>query len=673
METNDMKILAIDDNRHNLTALKAVLADRLPHARLFTALDGLKGLELARAEDPDVILLDIVMPGMDGYAVCRKLKEDGHLRSIPVVFLTALRTDQESRVKALEAGAEGFLAKPFDALELTAQIRAMIKVKAANNLQWMGREQLTSLVLERTIELEKELAERRRIEAERDRLITAIEETDESIYITDLDGNILYINSAVVRNTGYSRDEMVGQNPRIVKSGKQDEAFYRDLWATISGGKTWKGQMVNRRKDGTLYTVDKTISPVHDPAGAIVNYVAINHDITEHLRISADKARLKEELQQAQRVEAVGRLAGGVAHDFNNMLSVILGHGEMLLAKLHAEDPSREKIAAIVKAGRRSSDLTRQLLTFARRQIISLKNIDLNQTVTEFLKLIQKVTREDIEIKTILEEGLPTIRADRGQIEQVLMNICLNARDAMPEGGQMIIETKKASVNSQDVKQHPYMKVGKYVLLSVSDNGVGMGENIYKHVFEPFFTTKGPNKGTGLGLSVVFGIVKQHGGYIHLDSEPKRGTKFTIYFPTVDAPPDARSAVSSKPARGGTETLLVAEDEDSVRDLFQQTLESYGYKVLTARNGAEAVEVYLTHREEIALAVLDVVMPKKGGKEAYDEIAKITPGLKVLFLSGYSTNAIHDDFILSPGLSFLQKPFIPSVLARKVREILDTK
>ena len=496
------------------------------------------------------------------------------------------------------------------------------------------------------------------------RLAMAVEQSAEGVILTDREGTILYVNPAFERITGYSREEAVGKNARILHSGKQGESFYREMWGTLLRGETWEGHFINRKKDGSLYEEDATISPVRDSSGEIVSFVAVKRDVTRIVT-------LEKQVRMAQKMESVGTLAGGIAHDFNNVLTVIIGYGEMLKRRIANDPKAASDLDEILHGAERAAVLTRQLLTFARRQLIELVNLDLNQVVTDLEKLLRKVTREDIVIKTFPAAMPVTIRADRGQIEQILMNLCLNSRDAMPAGGQLIIETGVTSLDEGYLKQYPYMKAGRYVVLSVSDTGVGMDEKTRERVFEPFFTTKGPDKGTGLGLAVVYGIVKQHNGFIHLYSEPGRGSTFRVYFPAVDALPDPKMAVPHAVTLGGNETILLTEDEEPVRNLMEQTLRSYGYRVLVARDGEEAVDNFRLHEKEIAMVVLDVVMPKMGGKQAYDAMAKTSPGLKVLFLSGYSANAIHESFVLLPGLPFLQKPFGPDVLARKVREVLD--
>jgi len=512
----------------------------------------------------------------------------------------------------------------------------------------------------------QDITERKRAEKAGIRLGMAVDQAAEAVVITDPEGTIQYVNPAFERITGYLQKEAVGQNMRILKSGKQDEMFYRNMWGTISRGEVWRGRIINKKKDGILYEEEAVISPVRNASGKIINFVAGKQDIT---RIVS----LEKQVRMAQKMDAVGTLAGGIAHDFNNALTVIIGFGEILKRRIANDPKTVSDLDQILGSAERASVLTRQLLTFARRQIIELVNLDLTQVVTDLEKLLRKVTREDIEIKTFPAKSPITIRADRGQIEQVLMNLCLNARDAMPEGGQLIIKTEVTTLDEEYLKQYPYMKVGRYVVLSVSDTGIGMDEKTRERIFEPFFTTKGPDKGTGLGLAMVYGIVKQHNGFIHVYSEPGKGTMFRVYFPEVDAPADAKVIASQGVARGGSETILLAEDNESVRHLTEQTLVSFGYKVLIACDGEKAVDIFRRNGKEIAMAVLDVVMPKMGGKQAYDKITKISPGLKVLFLSGYSANAIHDDFVLHPGFSFLQKPFAPNALARKVREVLDRK
>ena len=510
----------------------------------------------------------------------------------------------------------------------------------------------------------RDVTERKRAEEELTRLGMAVDQAAEAIVVTDTKGNIEYVNPAFERITGYSRDEAVGSNMRILKSGKHDERFYETMWAALSRGEVWQGRFVNRKKDGTLYDEEGTISPVRDPSGKVVNFVAGKRDITREVV-------LRTQVQTAQRMESVGTLAGGVAHDFNNALTGVLGFGEMLKKRLADDPKASADIDQILRSAERASTLTRQLLTFARRQVIEPVNLSLGNIVLDLSKLLRKVIGEHIEIRTSLHKDLPSVFADPGQMEQILMNLCLNARDAMPSGGQVLIRTDVKTVDGRYVKSRPYVKEGWYVLLAVSDTGIGMDGKTIERIFEPFFSTKGPEKGTGLGLAVVYGIVKQHNGFIHVSSELGRGTTFEILLPAVAARPDARGVAKEERVRGGSETILLAEDDESVRMLAERILKECGYKVLAVRNGEEAIGVVREKGGEINLAILDVMMPTKGGKEVFEDMHGSHPDLRVIYMSGYSADAIHESFILHAGVPFLQKPFSPGALARKVREVLD--
>ncbi len=484
----------------------------------------------------------------------------------------------------------------------------------------------------------------------------------------DREFRIVGWNPAAERIFGWSAEEVKGKHPFELFVPLEMQAHVSGIWAKLREGEESSRDSVGPaiRKDGTTVDCEWFRTPLRDVTGAMTGLLTMVHDVTE-------KTRLEKQLLVAQKMESVGTLAGGIAHDFNNSLTGIVGFGELLRMRMAGDEQALHDLDEIQRCAERAATLTRQLLTFARRQVTEPVNLNLNTVVADLMKLIGKVVGEHIEVKTSLEKNVPTIHADRGQIEQVLMNLCLNARDAMPEGGRLTVETGDVDLEEEYVRRNPYMKPGRYALLTVSDTGVGMDEKTRERVFEPFFTTKGPDKGTGLGLAMVYGIVKQHGGFIHLYSEPGKGTAFKVYFPAIEAQPDAVPTIRREEIlRGGMETILLAEDEESIRSLVERTLKELGYTVLVARNGEEAIGIFKEHKE-IALAVLDVVMPRKGGKEAFEEMYKQNPRLKVIFMSGYSANAIRDSFVLIPGMPFLQKPFGPTILARKVREVLDTQ
>jgi PAS domain S-box-containing protein len=508
----------------------------------------------------------------------------------------------------------------------------------------------------------------RQIESLRDanqRLAFYMDRMPLAYIVWDLGIGVEEWNPAAERIFGWKARETIGKNAYELIIPKEARPQFEHGWSKLlKGDESSYSLYVNVRKDGKIITCEWFNAVLRDASGNVSGVLSIVHDVTE-------KAELERQLQTAQRMEAVGTLAGGIAHDFNNALTGVIGFAEMLKMKLGGNERALSDIEEIFRSAERASMLTRQLLTFARRQFIEPVNLDLNTVIADLLKLVSKVVGEHIEIRTILAKSLPTIRADVGQIEQVVMNLVLNARDAMPGGGQLLVETGLADLDAENVRHHPYMKVGSYVVLAVSDTGIGMDQKTQERVFEPFFTTKGSEKGTGLGLAMVYGIVKQHNGFIHLYSEPGKGTTFKIYLPPVEEAPDV--VISSKPAeiRGGAETVLLVEDDESVRSLMEHTLMNLGYSVLVARDGEEAVDLFRRNTDRIDLAILDVVMPRKGGKEAYEEMHKVRTDLKVIFVSGYTANVVDESYVANAGIPFLSKPFGPGVLARKVREVLD--
>ncbi|MGZ8441709.1 MAG: PAS domain S-box protein, partial [Candidatus Deferrimicrobiaceae bacterium] len=514
------------------------------------------------------------------------------------------------------------------------------------------------------VSIVRDISERKRAEGEHRRLAAAVESAADAIMVTDTEWVIQYVNPAFEKVTGYAREEVLGRNPYILAEGGEYTRVYIAIEETVRRGSPWKGRLKNRRKDGIILDQDTVVYPIRDPGGKVVNHVVASRDITREVQ-------LEKQAQTAQRMEAVGTLAGGIAHDFNNALTGIIGFADLLRLRLENEPKLQRDVDEILKCAERASTLTRQLLAFARRQVIEPMSLGLNTVVRDLSRLMKKVSGEQIEVRTRLTEGIPPIFADRGQLEQVLLNLCLNSRDAMPGGGEFLVSTDAVVWEGERVEDHAVMPAGRYVLLSVADNGSGMDNATRKRVFEPYFTTKAPGKGTGLGLSMVYGIVKQNGGFVFLDSRPGEGTMFRIYFPAAKAISEEKVEKKEEAAvRGGAETILLAEDEESIRNLAERSLRGYGYEILAARDGAEAVALFEAH-PEIAIAVLDVVMPRMGGKEALDMMRRSRPDLAALFTSGYSTDQIHESFVLLPGIEFLPKPYGPASLARRVRELLD--
>jgi len=517
------------------------------------------------------------------------------------------------------------------------------------------------------VALTKDITERKQNQLKLERLNAAIEHASESIIVTDPSGIIQYANPAFEKTTGFSREEAVGQNMSLIKSGEQDEIFYNELWATISSGESWQGRITNKRKDGALYTQETAISSVLDNEGHIINYVGVMRDITEELE-------REEQYNQAQKMESIGRLAGGVAHDLNNLLTPILGYGEMLQSNLDKDDKRSRFAQEIVQAGTRARNLVRQLLAFSRKQTLEYTPVDVNASLERFYKLLRRTIREDIDIRMKADSPVGTIQADIGQIEQVVMNLAVNAQDAMPDGGTLTIETSEVNVDKNYVSTHKEVEPGPYVLLAISDTGEGMDEEIRDHVFEPFYTTKALGKGTGLGLATVYGIIKQHGGHIWVYSEPGQGTTFKIYLPVSNeskAGKEEQVKITSQAHLRGTETILLVEDDKKVRTLAQSILKEQGYNVLIAENATEALSLLQDITEPVDLLLTDVVMPGMSGKDLFDHVSKHDPDIKVLYMSGYTDEVISHRGVIDEGINFIQKPFNVKMMAAKVREILD--
>jgi PAS domain S-box-containing protein len=563
------------------------------------------------------------------------------------------------------------LPSVYDAFETMlwkeAPISPSLPLKRKDNTIFQAEVSATPIVLagkDCLVGCFRDITNRRQMEAEQKRLATAIEQAAEMIIVTDATPAIQYVNPAFEATTGYTRAEVLGQNPRFLKSGKQDDLFYQELWSTISNGRTWHGRFVNKKKDGNYYTEEATISPVRDVSGRISNYVAVQRDVTRELEIQA-------QLHAAQKMESVGRLAGGVAHDFNNLLSVIISYAGLAADELRESDPIRADIVEIQNAGERAAALTRRLLAFSRRQLLEPEVLCLNNVVSGIENMLHRLLGEDIDIKVHLADGLGSVMADPGQLEQVIMNLSINARDAMPQGGRLIIETANVDLDKDYADQHIAVKPGRFVMLSVTDTGTGMDETSKAHIFEPFFTTKEKGKGTGLGLATVYGIVKQSGGSIWAYSEPGRGTTFKVYLPRVDAPAADVKQRPTPRVSTGSETVLIVEDEDAVRRLAERILRSAGYKILSAASGGDALVLCEKHSGTIDLLLTDVVMPQMSGRELADRLTMARQGLKVLYMSGYTDNAIIHHGVLDPGIRFVGKPFSAAELTRKVREALE--
>ena len=490
------------------------------------------------------------------------------------------------------------------------------------------------------------------------KLVAAVEQSGETIVITDKKGIIEYVNPAFTTTSGYSPQEALGQNPRILNSGEQDQSIYTEMWATITQGDAWQGRFINKKKDGSRFIEDVTISPIFDLSGDIINFVAAKRDITEQLQV-------QEKYQQAQKMEAIGQLAGGVAHDFNNMLAIIIGQVEIAMLKIDHNDPVRKRLNEINVAAKRSADLTRQLLGFARKQNHNPEIINLNDTIATTLAMLKRLIGEQLELNWQPESIAPITKIDPGHFNQIITNIIINARDAITGSGTITVKTSRRTFDEEFCLDHPGSMPGEYVLIEVSDTGCGMEAEIIDKIFEPFFTTKDVGDGTGLGLSMVFGLIKQNNGYIVVDSIPNQGSTFSIYFPCPKAVVTKHEETEPNELICGTETILVVEDELSLLDVTTSILTEAGYSIISAADPLTAIQLAKEQTTKIKLLLTDVVLPKMSGVELSEQIKKVKPQLKTLYVSGYPQDNLNQQD------HFLPKPFSATKLTQKVREVLD--
>ncbi|MBZ5702560.1 MAG: response regulator [Acidobacteriia bacterium] len=591
------------------------------------------GLQELSAKSFDAVILDLNLPDSQGLSTFSRLHAE--LPHLPIVILTGLE-DTEAALQAVGAGAQDYLTKG----------------------------DLTGSALARVVRYG---IERARAEEARAYLASIVESSPDAITGEDLDGTIVSWNRGAETLYGYPAEEAIGRPVSMLLPPELTKEFF-EMRERVKRGECVEHHETERvRKDGQRIAVSLTLSPIKE-GGRVTGACSVARDITE-------RKQLEQQLLQAQKLEAVGRLAGGMAHDFNNILGIILGYAELAQEKLPAEDPLAKQLAGIRNAAQRAATLTQQLLAFSRKQVMQPIVLNLNDVVAEVAKMLTRLIGENIELILRPAANLAAVKADPMQIEQVLMNLAVNAHDAMPKGGKLIIATANAELDEEYARNHPSVVPGSYVQLSVSDTGVGMSKETQAHLFEPFFTTKGLGKGTGLGLSIIYGIVKQSGGYIWVYSELDKGTTFKIYLPSVSEPaearvPEAHPAVTTKQA---TETILLVEDEPSLAEMACAVLEGSGYKVLQAGSGEEALHVAESHSGQIDLLLSDVILPTgMDGTMLAERLLALRPNVKVIYMSGYSDVLLAADGRVRGESSLLAKPFSTAALRNKVREVLDS-
>ena len=812
MNSEETRILIVEDDAEVAQGTALVL-NRAGYVTA-TVSDGIAALESLPQFQPHLVLSDCDMPGMGGLELCRAIKTDPAYTDVFAILVSGTFTDSDDQSLGLDAGADGYIARPIGNRELLARVNAFVRIlqlnrslrKQAAALRESGAAanaaQLASLNL-----MEDALAVRARVEAANEQLrkeITARQESEaalresethlralldglpgavysfstehggryyssrvtelmgylpeqlyaqprlwfdaihpedrprveqaiagaasgnlfcveyrirnargawrwledrayrseldgtdviingyalditdqrqaeaelrlesaalqaaaNAIFITDREGRMQWVNAAFTVCTGYGLAEALGQNPRLLKSGKHDTAYFQELWDMILAGKVWHGEVINRRQDGGLYTADMTITPLLDERGEITHFISVNQDITK-------RKVLEAEFHQAQKMEAFGQLAGGVAHDFNNMLAVIMGNTSSLNLDLLPEE-RQHIIGEITKATDRAANLTRQLLAFSRRQTLQPKVVDLNELVSGMVKMLRRIIGEDIRLKTNLLTGGGLVFADPGMIEQILLNFGVNARDAMPAGGEILISV--AHLDLDETTAVGKACAGPFVRLSFRDTGSGIPTELLPRIFEPFFTTKQAGKGTGLGLATVASIVEQHHGWITVDTAVGEGTTFHVHLPRLadQAHAAAEAAEPTIPTSGGSETILLVEDEAQLRLVARRTLERFGYTVLEAVSGAAALEVWREQNGAVDLLVTDMVMPGGvSGPELAERLLAEKPEQKIIFMSGYASDAARRGMKVPVGMKILQKPFTNFRLLQEVRDCLD--
>ena len=633
---------------------------------------GLVRKALAEGRPYAMAFVDIRMPpGWNGVSTTQKLWEIDP--NIQVVICTAYADYSWDEIFEKIGSHDGLviLKKPFDTVEVLQLAYALTEKWWLHQQSQRKMGDLENRVAERTRELwqanqtlQAELVEHQRTEEAHARLATAVEQAGETIVITDANGAILYVNPAFERTTGYTCQEALGQNPRLLKSGKQEAEFYQRMWAMLSAGQVWRGHLINQRKDGTLYEEDATISPVFNPAGRIVNYVAVKRDVTREMALEA-------QYRQAQKMEAIGQLAGGVAHDFNNILAAFMMHLGLLRERPELDAEMREDLTELEAGARRAASLTGQLLMFSRRSVMQAKPLDLNEVVENLLRMLRRLIGEQIRLQFHASPALPRTHADAGMLEQVVMNLSINARDAMPQGGCLTLSTSVLELSAAQAAHYADRRPGRFVRLSVADTGTGMNKATFNRLFEPFFTTKEVGKGTGLGLATVYGIAKQHQGWV--ESVLGQGSTFHVFLPASNESAAQAAPVSdAKPICRGSETILLVEDEADVRTTITSFLRHYGYRVLGACNGPEALALWEKHRGAIDLLFTDMILP--GGLTGLDltaQLRKEKPGLKVVLSSGYSAALASAGNLAAHRITYLPKPAEPGPLAAAVRQCLD--
>jgi len=709
-------ILIVEDSATQAELLEQLLQN--VGYQVVVARNGREGLARVRELMPALVLSDIVMPEMTGFELCKQIKHDERLSHIPVILLTSL-DDPKDVIRGLECRADNFLTKPYNESDLLTRIKQMLLSREPRSgqsgqesmISFAGqtyyidadRQQILSLLLstyEMAVQKNNELLSMQsllselneqleaRVEArtalllqeveERKRAEETLKEVTRRLQLATASAHLGIWDWDIGNDTLIWDDQMyelyevpqgrplIGINDWKNRLHPDDrDTVFRALDAAARGEREYAVEHRVVYPEGGLKYIKANGLVIRDEKGKAVRMIGLNQDVS-------GQKNLEEQLRQAQKMEAIGQFAGGIAHDFNNILTAIFGFASLVQMKIPEGDPLRANIDQVIAAAERAAGLTQSLLTFSRKQVLNLRAVSLNEIINKVDKFLARIIGEDIKLQIVSKAEEIVVHADSGQIEQVLLNLATNARDAMPQGGIFSVVTESVEIDQEYIDFYGYGVPGAYARMAVSDSGIGIDNETIKRIFDPFFTTKEVGKGTGLGLSIVYGIVKQHNGFINVYSEPGRGTTFSIYLPLSKAEQRARPDQNrlQYPA-GGSETILMAEDDTVVRDLSRTVLTEFGYTVIEAVNGEEAVQKFREFKDKIQLLLLDIVMPKKNGKEVYDEIKNMRSDVKVLFLSGYPAEVIGNTGLLEDGSNLIMKPVHPQDLLRRIREELD--
>lgn len=632
-----LRLLLIEDNPRDAVLCKAYLERAGYHLRTDTVTCAEEFVAALHSGPYDVVLADYRLPGWSGMDALEMLRRES--LDTPFILVTGT-VGEETAVECIKKGANDYILKD-----------RLVRLPVA---------------VQRALDDTSAREDRRKADKTRDLLASIVESSDDAIIGLALDGTILTWNRGARRIYGYTAEHIAGKPIAALFAPDSLDTLSQAMQIVRQGRSVDRYETRGSTADGRSIEVAFSMSPILKEDRDLEGISAIIRDIT-------DLKTLEKELLLAQKMEAIGRLAAGVAHDFNNLLTVINGYSTLLLSRLSESDSMSAPLAQINRAGERAASLTRQLLAFSRKQILQPRVLDLNGIVADMNRMLQRLIGEDIDLVTVLDPNLGRIKADPGQIEQVVMNLVVNARDAMPKGGKLTIETANLELQETVTRRHFSVSPGSYVTLTITDSGIGMNQETQARIFEPFFTTKSQGEGTGLGLSTAYGIVSQSGGAIIVYSELGHGTSFKIYLPRDHEAPQRTKAPKAITDSRGSETILVVEDEAAVQALVCTVLEGQGYTVLRAGNGAEALQVCERHAGAIHLTISDVIMPELSGGDLAASLMALQPAMKILFMSGYTDTAIVHHGVLKPGTAFLEKPFGPETLARKVRQVLDAK